>query len=130
MCVPNKTEDLNLSAFNMIAGINESETLTKHISCKCRCGFDGRNCNNKCRCKVKKHDLCEDYICNPATCSSKNSKYSASIIEDSIITCDEITEITKSGPTNFNEKKCNLWNKKLLYFTSPFINHYSIIDRC
>ena len=92
----------------MIAGINESETLTKHISCKCKCEFDGRNCNNKCRCKFKKHDLCEDYICNPAKCSSKNSKYSASIIEDSIITCDEITETTKSGPTNFNEKKCNL----------------------
>ena len=27
----------------MIAGINESKTLTKHISCKCKCGFDGRN---------------------------------------------------------------------------------------
>ena len=28
---PNKTEDLNLSVFNMITGINESKTLTKHI---------------------------------------------------------------------------------------------------
>ena len=27
-CVPNKTEDLNLSVFNMIAGINESKALT------------------------------------------------------------------------------------------------------
>ena len=33
VCVPNKTEDLNLSVFNMITGINESKTLTKHISC-------------------------------------------------------------------------------------------------
>ena len=32
--VPNKTEDLNLRLFNMIAGINESKTLTEHISCK------------------------------------------------------------------------------------------------
>ena len=32
VCVPNKTEDLNLSVFNMITGINESKTLTKHIS--------------------------------------------------------------------------------------------------
>ena len=30
-CVPNKTEYLNLSMFNMITGINESKTLTKHI---------------------------------------------------------------------------------------------------
>ena len=33
--VPNKTEDSNLSVFNMITGINESKTLAKHISCKC-----------------------------------------------------------------------------------------------
>ena len=31
VCVPNKTEDLNLSLFNMITGINESKTLTMHI---------------------------------------------------------------------------------------------------
>ena len=31
LCVPNKTEDLNLSVFNMITGINESKALTKHI---------------------------------------------------------------------------------------------------
>ena len=29
----------------MIAGINESKILTKHISCKCECKFDGRKCN-------------------------------------------------------------------------------------
>ena len=32
-CIPNKTEDLNLSVFNMITGINELKTL-KHISCE------------------------------------------------------------------------------------------------
>ena len=32
VCVPNKTEDLNLSVINMITAINESKTLTKHIS--------------------------------------------------------------------------------------------------
>ena len=31
VCVPNKTEDLNLSIFSMIARINESKILTKHI---------------------------------------------------------------------------------------------------
>ena len=41
VCVPNKTEDLNLSMFNMITGINESKTLTKHIPCEYICRFDG-----------------------------------------------------------------------------------------
>ena len=36
VCVPIKTEDLNLSVFNMITGINESKVLTKHVSCKCK----------------------------------------------------------------------------------------------
>ena len=42
VCVLNKTKDLNLSVFNMITGINDSKTLTKHISCECKCRFDGR----------------------------------------------------------------------------------------
>ena len=46
VCVPNKTEDLNLSVFNMITGINDSKTLTKHISCKCKCKLDGRKCHS------------------------------------------------------------------------------------
>ena len=71
--VPNKTEDLNLHVFNMIAGINELKTLTKHISFECEYNFDGRKChsnqkwnNDKCRCESnnpKKHRVCEkDYI--------------------------------------------------------------------
>ena len=32
VCIPNKTEDLNLSVFNMITGINELRTITKHLS--------------------------------------------------------------------------------------------------
>ena len=61
VCVPNKTEDLNLSMFNMITGINESRTLTKHISRKYKCRFDERKCNSdqwwnndKCRSECKK----------------------------------------------------------------------------
>ena len=42
MCVPNKTEDVNLYVFNMIAGINELKTLAKHISCDCKCKFGGK----------------------------------------------------------------------------------------
>ena len=46
VCVPNKTEDLNIHVFDMIIGINESETLTKHISCECKCKFDGKKFNS------------------------------------------------------------------------------------
>ena len=103
VCVPNKTEDLNLSMFNMSTGINDSETLTKHVSCACKCRFDGRKCNSnqewnndKFRCECKKHICEKDYIWNPATCSCENGKYLASIIDDSVITCDEIIEETKN----------------------------------
>ena len=57
VCVPNKTKDLNLSLFNKITDINESKTLTKHISCESKCKLDGRKCNagqwwnkDKCQC--------------------------------------------------------------------------------
>ena len=46
VCVPNKTEDLNLSMFHMITEINVSKALTKYISCECKCKFDGRKCNS------------------------------------------------------------------------------------
>ena len=96
VCVPNKTEDLNLSVFNMITGINESKKLTKHISCKCKCRFDGRKCNSdqwwnndKCLCKCKKCHLCEkDYIWNPTSCNCENGKYLARIMD---YTCLSIT---------------------------------------
>ena len=57
----------------MIKGINKSKASRKHISCECKCNFDGRKCNSnqiwnneKCRCKCKnpiKHHTCDrDYI--------------------------------------------------------------------
>ena len=66
VCVLNKTEDLNLSVFNVITRINESKSLTKHISCEYKCRFDRRKCNSdqrwnndKCRCECKKRHVCE-----------------------------------------------------------------------
>ena len=65
---------------------------------------------------AEKHHICEKYyIWNPATCSCKNGKYLASIIDDSVIMSDEIidaeaksyNEKTKTVATNFN-KKSNL----------------------
>ena len=102
VCIPNKTEDLNLSMFNMITGINVSKTLAKHISCKC-----------KCRCECKKRHVCEKYyVSNPATCTCENGIYLASIMDDSAITCNEIiesydedAEAKSYDETNFNENK-------------------------
>ena len=37
-----KTEDLNLSVFNMITGINKAKTLTNQISSERKCIFDGK----------------------------------------------------------------------------------------
>ena len=113
VCLPNKTEDLNLSMFNMITGINESKKLSKHISYECKCKVDGRKCNSnqkwnndKCQCKCKKH-ICEyDYFWNPAACSCENGKYLVNIIDDSVIIFDEIIEETNTVPTNCNEEKC------------------------
>ena len=84
-----------------ITGIDDSKTLTKHISCKRKCNFDSRKCNSdqkwnskKCRCERKKHQICEkDYIWNLATCSCENGKYLESITDDSVITCDEIIDL-------------------------------------
>ena len=44
--VPNQIEDLNLGAFNMITGINESKTLAKHISWNANVDFYERKCNS------------------------------------------------------------------------------------
>ena len=81
VCPPNKTEDLNLSAFKMISEINELKTLTKHTSCKCK--FDGIKCNSdqwwnndKCWYECKKSHVCEkDNIWIPTAFSWENRKY-------------------------------------------------------
>ena len=78
----------------MITGINESKTLTKHISCKCKCRFDARKCNSdqwwnndKCRCQCKKRHVCEkDYTWNRSTYNCENGIYVASIMDNSTVT--------------------------------------------
>ena len=64
VCLPNKTEDLNLSVFNMITRKNESKKLTKRISCQGKCKFDKTKYNSnhwwnndKYWCECKKHHI-------------------------------------------------------------------------
>ena len=96
----------------MIAGLNESKILTKHIPCECKCKFDGRKCNsdqwsnnNKCRCECKKHHVCEkDYVWNLATCNRENGKCLANSADYSAITYDEVIEpYNEETKTNFNK---------------------------
>ena len=60
----------------------------------------------------------KNYIWNPVTCSWENGKYLVSIIDASVIMCDEIidSEETKTVTTNFNEKSaiCNTQNFYIL----------------
>ena len=63
----------------------------------------------------------KDYIWNPATCSCKNGKYLASIIDNSVITCNEVinttkTFATKTIPTDSKEKKVNCKTKNVYIF--------------
>ena len=58
----------------MITRITEAKTLVKHISCDCKCKFNGivYNSNKKCdndkfQYKYKKYRVCEeDYSWNPS----------------------------------------------------------------
>ena len=86
--------------------------------CKYKCSFDGRKCNSnqkwnntKCTCErnnLKEHNTYEKhYVWNPLPCSSENGKYLGSIVDNSLITCDEVIDTTKivpakTIPTNFN----------------------------
>ena len=103
---------------NVITGINESKTLTKHVSCECKCKFDAEKCNSnqkwnndKCCCECKRHHICEKYyIWYSATCNRENGKYLVSIIDNSVITCDEIIDAVE---TKTKTKKKQILMKKM-----------------
>ena len=71
--------------------------MTEHISCNCKCKFDGRKCksnqmwnHNKCwrECNNSvKHLVCKkDYVWNPGTCACENNyAYMKSFIDDSAV---------------------------------------------
>ena len=70
-----------------------------------KCNSDQWWNNAKCRCECRKRHVSEkDYVCNPATSKYENVKHLASVMDDSLITCDEIRQ-SYDEKTNFNEKK-------------------------
>ena len=76
-----------------------------------------------------------------AKCTYENGKYVESIIDNSVIMCDEITDLVQSATlaTTKQQNNKNRFNKKcfnkkhlnkFLYFTHLFISYFSIIDSC
>ena len=100
-CVTNKTEDVNLNAFNMIK-INEPKQLKNHISSDCKCEFDGRKCNSNqkwneglcwCECKnsIKYYACKKDWnvwkknVWDPTTYACEITKHLKSITDDLVM---------------------------------------------
>ena len=61
--------------------------------------FNGRKCNSdhwwnndKSRCECKKHHVRKKNVLNPSACNCKNGKYLSSIMDNTAIMCDEVTE--------------------------------------
>ena len=57
--------------------------------------------NDKCHCLCKECHTCKkDYSWNPNTCICENSRHLESILDDSVIVCDEIINVAESVSTN------------------------------
>ena len=71
--------------------------------------------NEKIWCDRKKHHICEkDYIRNPSACICENERYLASIMDNSVIVCDELIE--KTIRTNFNKNKLTCKTQNSIFY--------------
>ena len=110
---------------NVIIEINESKTLTKHISCVLNVNLMGQSViqingritiNTYVNVDIWKR-LCEkDYVWNPATFNCENRKYLASIMDK--ITCDKIIGVEE---TNFDKKGNITCKTQNLYIILAFL---------
>ena len=97
-CVPKETKDIHVKIFNMITNKNEVKTMVKHISCNWKCAFNSttwnsnQKWNNKtCQRDCKNYRNCrKDYSWNPSRYTCENSKYLRSLVNTSMIACNEI----------------------------------------
>ena len=58
LCVPAVIKNLNVKVFNLISRTNETRHIKWHETCKCKCGFNASDCNNKQRWNEYKY-MCE-----------------------------------------------------------------------
>ena len=93
-----KTEDMFLVWLQ--EKMNEKfEQKIYYATVNVKCNSNQKWKNDKCWCQCEK-----DYVWNPATCSCENGKCLASIIDNSVITCDEFYRKNKKIPKNFHGK--------------------------
>ena len=59
-------KDINVKAFYMLTNKNEAKTMTKHISCDCKCKFNSSICNSnqkwnnkRCQYEYKNYHKCK-----------------------------------------------------------------------
>ena len=81
--VPDTIKNINVKAFNLMSGTNETRHIERHKTCKCKCRLDASVCNNKqrwnedkCRCECRElidkgtyHKRC---IWNSSNCVNVN----------------------------------------------------------
>ena len=132
ICTLNKTEDVNGKMFSMIRRKTESNLLTEHISCDCKCRFDTKKCNlnliwnnDQCRCQCKrplKEYLCKKYcICNPNKCACErdihSNNYTINIANNLILTYkDEYDDETLNDTKRTIKPSSSFKNLYNLYF--------------
>ena len=92
-----------------------------------------------CDCKFKFNSILQSYNWYSSGCICQNSRYLRSVVDDSVIVCDEIINATNSASVNMENtlskyvistmslnsynKRSKIWNG-LLYLANAFISNY------
>ena len=96
-CAPKEKADISAKSFNIITNKNETNAMTGHILCDCKCKFHSTTCNSdqewnikSCQYECKNYCKCKNgHSWNPSTCICENSKYLKSIADTSVTECAE-----------------------------------------
>ena len=89
ICVLSKTKVVNVTVFNMITRINEAKTLIKHIHVTV-------NANSIVQNMIQIKNGMTMSLPNYLTCICKNSRHLKSILDNSVIVCNEIINVRDS----------------------------------
>ena len=118
----------------------EAKVITQHISCDCKSKFNSTTCNSNqtwnnktCQCESKNYcKFKNSYSWNPSAFIGDNSKYLKSIVDTSVIECDEIIFVmdilsTKMTNTIATNESIN-YSRKVKYKFDCYILHSFISD--
>ena len=107
--------------------------MAKYVSCDCKCKFKSARCdsnqkwNNKtCQCECK--NCKKDYSWNPSPYHCENGKYLKSIVDDSVIACDEIIFVMDIATTNMANTIATNATKKVRFKVDCYILHTVILE--